>query len=56
VTLNQTIYQIEQSLRLVPAEKYAAVLSTSGAKAEVLAAAGVIKHWQESVAWRLYQR
>lgn len=41
--LTQTIYQIENSLKLVPAEKYAAVLSASGARAEVLGAAGVIK-------------
>jgi hypothetical protein len=41
--LTQTIYQIEKSVKGVPAEKYAAVLSTSGAKAEVLGAAGLVK-------------
>jgi len=41
--LTQTIYQIEKSLKGVPAESYSTVLTTSGAKAEVLGAAGVIK-------------
>src|SRR5271163_3729460 len=41
--LTQTIYEIEKSVKGVPAEKYAAVLSTSGAKAEVLGAAGQVK-------------
>jgi hypothetical protein len=41
--LTQTIYQIEKSVKGVSVEKYAAVLSTSGAKAEVLGAAGVVK-------------
>lgn len=41
--LTQTIYQIEKSLRGASADGYAAVLTTSGAKAEVLGAAGLIK-------------
>jgi hypothetical protein len=41
--LTQTIYRIEKSLKDVPAERYLAVLATSGAKAEVLGAAGLIK-------------
>jgi hypothetical protein len=41
--LTQTIYQIEKSVKGVSAERYAAVLSTSGAKAEVLGAAGLVK-------------
>lgn len=41
--LTQTIYQIEKSVTGVSAEKYSAVLSTSGAKAEVLGAAGQVK-------------
>jgi hypothetical protein len=41
--LTQTIYQIEKSMKGVSAENYAAVLSTSGAKAEVLGAAGLVK-------------
>src|ERR1700720_311254 len=41
--LTRTIYQIEQSLRGASADTYAAVLTTSGAKAEVLGAAGLIK-------------
>lgn len=41
--LTQTIYQIETSLKGVPAESYSAVLATSGARAEVLGAAGLIK-------------
>ncbi len=41
--LTQTIYQIEKSLRGVSAEGYTEVLSTSGAKAEVLGAAGMVK-------------
>lgn len=41
--LTQTIYQIEKSLRGASADSYAAVLATSGAKAEVLGAAGLIK-------------
>lgn len=43
VDLTQTIYRIERSLRGVSAGKYSAVLTTSGAKAEVLGAAGMIK-------------
>jgi hypothetical protein len=39
----QTIYQIEKSLRGASADGYAAVLRTSGAKAEILGAAGLIK-------------
>ena len=42
--LTQTIYQIEKSLKGVSAETYSTVLTTSGAKAEVLDAAGLIKH------------
>jgi hypothetical protein len=41
--LTQTIYQIEKSVKGVSAEKYLEVLSTSGAKAEVLGAAGLVK-------------
>jgi hypothetical protein len=41
--LTRTIYQIEKSLRGASADSYAAVLTTSGAKAEVLGAAGLIK-------------
>ncbi len=41
--LTQTIYQIEKSVKGVSAEKYSEVVSTSGAKAEVLAAAGLVK-------------
>lgn len=41
--LTQTIYQIEKSLKGVSAQNYSAVLTTSGAKAEVLGAAGPIK-------------
>lgn len=41
--LTQTIYQIEQSVKGVSAEKYSAILSTSGAKAEVLGSAGLVK-------------
>src|ERR1700679_1913200 len=41
--LTQTIYQIEKSVKSVSAEKHLAVLSTSGAKAEVLGAAGLVK-------------
>ena len=41
--LTQTIYQIEKSLRGVSAESYSTVLTTSGAKAEVLGAAGLVK-------------
>ncbi len=41
--LTQTIYQIEKSLRGASADGYSAVLTTSGAKAEVLGAAGLIK-------------
>jgi hypothetical protein len=43
VDLTRTIYQIEKSLKGVSADSYAAVLTTSGAKAEVLGAAGLIK-------------
>jgi hypothetical protein len=39
--LTQTICQIEKSVRGVSAAKYSAVLTTSGAKAEVLGAAGL---------------
>ena len=41
--LTRTIYQIEKSLRGVSADSYSAVLTTTGAKAEVLGAAGLIK-------------
>jgi hypothetical protein len=41
--LTQTIYQIEKSVGGISAEKYAEVVSTSGAKAEVLGAAGLVK-------------
>jgi len=41
--LTQTISQIEKSVKGVSAEKFLAVLSTSGAKAEVLGAAGLVK-------------
>jgi hypothetical protein len=41
--LTQTIYQIEKSLKGVSAKSYSTVLTTSGAKAEVLGAAGLIK-------------
>jgi hypothetical protein len=41
--LTRTIYQIEKSLKGASAESYASVLTTSGAKAEVLGAAGLIK-------------
>lgn len=41
--LTQTIYRVEQSLKGVSARNYAAVLTSSGAKAEVLAAASLIK-------------
>jgi hypothetical protein len=41
--LMQTIYQIEKSLKGVSAQNYSAVLTTSGAKAEVLGAAGLVK-------------
>jgi hypothetical protein len=41
--LTQTIYQIEKSLKGVSAESYSGVLVTSGTKAEVLGAAGLIK-------------
>jgi hypothetical protein len=41
--LTQTIYEIEKSLKGVSAQNYSAVLTTSGAKAEVLGAAGLIK-------------
>jgi hypothetical protein len=41
--LTQTISQIEMSLKGASADTYAAVLTTSGAKAEVLSAAGLIK-------------
>lgn len=41
--LTQTIYQIERSLRGVSVDGYPAVLATSGAKEEALAAAGLIK-------------
>jgi len=38
--LTQTIYQIEKSVRGVSAENYSAILTTCGAKAEALGAAG----------------
>lgn len=41
--LTQTIYQIEKSLKGVSAQNYSAVLTASGAKAEVLGAAGLTK-------------
>jgi 3-hydroxy-3-methylglutaryl CoA synthase len=41
--LTQTIYKIEKSLKGVSAQNYSAVLATSGAKAEALGAAGLIK-------------
>src|SRR5260370_9829460 len=41
--LTQTIYEIEKSLKGVAAQNYSAVLTTRGAKAEVLGAAGLIK-------------
>jgi hypothetical protein len=41
--LTQTIYQIEKSLKGVSAESYSTVLTTSGARAEVLGAAGLLK-------------
>jgi len=41
--LTRTIYQIEKSLKGASADSYASVLTTSGAKAEVLGAAGLIK-------------
>ena len=41
--LTRTIYQIEKSLKGASADSYAVVLTTSGAKAEVLGAAGLIK-------------
>jgi hypothetical protein len=41
--LTETIYRIEKSLKGVSATGYSAVLTTSGAKAEVLGAAGLIK-------------
>jgi hypothetical protein len=41
--LTQTICQIEKSLKGVSAQNYSAVLTTSGAKAEVLEAASLIK-------------
>jgi len=41
--LTQTIYQIEKSLKGISTESYSTVLMTSGAKAEVLGAAGLLK-------------
>src|SRR5258708_7107251 len=41
--LTRTIGQIEKSLKGVSANSYAAVLATSGAKAEILGAAGLVK-------------
>src|SRR5438876_12105043 len=41
--LTRTISQIEKSLRGASAGSYAAVLTTSGAKAEILGAAGLVK-------------
>ncbi len=43
VDLTQTIYRIETSVKGVSAENYSGVLSTSGAKADVLGAAGLVK-------------
>src|SRR5882724_4222609 len=41
--LTRTIDQIQESLKGASADSYAAVLTTSGAKAEVLGSAGLIK-------------
>ncbi len=41
--LTQTIQQIEKSVKAISTEKYLEVLSTSGAKSEVLEAAGLVK-------------
>jgi hypothetical protein len=41
--LTRTIYQIEKSLKGASLDTYVGVLTTSGAKAEVLGAAGLIK-------------
>lgn len=41
--MTQTIYQIEKSIKGVSADNYAVVLSSSGAKSEVLGAAGLVK-------------
>ena len=41
--LAQTIYQIEKSVKGVSGGKYSAILESSGAKAEVLGAAGLVK-------------
>jgi hypothetical protein len=41
--LTRTIGQIEKSLKGVSADSYATVLMTSGAKAEILGAAGLVK-------------
>jgi hypothetical protein len=41
--LTRTIGQIEKSLKGVTAHGYAAVLATSGARAEILGAAGLVK-------------
>jgi hypothetical protein len=41
--LTRTIGQIEKSLKGVSADSYAGVLTTSGAKAEILGAAGLVK-------------
>ena len=41
--LTRTVYQIEKSLKGVSKDSYSAVLTTTGAKAEVLGAAGLIK-------------
>jgi hypothetical protein len=41
--LTQTILQTEQSLKGISAETYSTVLASSGAKAEVLGSAGLIK-------------
>jgi len=50
VDLTRTIYQIEKSLKGVCTESYQSVLTTSGAKAEVLGAAGSIKQ-QARLMW-----
>src|SRR5271165_4687610 len=41
--LKKTFYQIEKSLKGAFAESYSTVLTASGAKAEVLGAAGLVK-------------
>ena len=41
--LTQTIYQIEKSVKGVSTANYSDILTASGAKAEVLGAAGLVK-------------